>query len=233
MFGPKRRDAAFFDGLAEQAGLNVRAAVMLEAMFARMARRATRAGEPYRLTGGGAGTEHDDVDLVALASDIKAIERDGDRLKHDAMKRVRANWITPLDREDIRVLSNGMDDVLNRIDAVAERIVLYRIDVATEEAVELARLLVSSCEALMVAVRSLPTLKSKKASEILERCAEVNRIETAADAMHRRALGLLFGAGNDPLLVMQWRDVYDGLEEATDSCEDVADVVEGVVLEYA
>ena len=61
----------------------------------------------------------------------------------------------------------------------------------------------------------------------------MNRIETAADAMHRRALGLLFGAGNDPMLVMQWRDVYDGLEEATDSCEDVADVVEGVVLEYA
>ena len=103
-----------------------------------MARRATRAGEPYRLTGDSAPTEQDD-DMVALASDIKALERDGDRLKHDAMKRVRANWITPLDREDIRVLSNGMEEVLNRIDAVAERIVLYRIDVATEEAVERSR----------------------------------------------------------------------------------------------
>jgi uncharacterized protein Yka (UPF0111/DUF47 family) len=232
MFGPKRRDAAFFDGLARQAALNVRAAGLLQTMFARMALPSASVSHPYRTTVDGHRTQLDDA-LVALASDIKALERDGDRLKHDAMKRLRANWITPLDREDLRGLMHGMDDVLDRIDAVAERVVVYRVTVATHEALELAQLLVSSCDALLVAVGSLPTLKSKKASEILERCAEVNRIETAADAVHRRALGLLFVSGNDPLLVMKWRDIYDGLEAATDACEDVADVAEGIVLEYA
>ena len=76
-------------------------------------------------------------------------------------------------------------------------------------------------------------LKSMKATEILERCTEVNRIETAADAVHRRALSQLFVAGNDALLVMKWRDIYDGLEAATDVIEAVANVIEGVVLEYA
>lgn len=232
MFGPKRRDAAFFDGLTRQAVLNVRAAGLLQTIFARIALASAGATQPYRSTDDAAATERDDA-VVALASDIKALERDGDRLKHDAMKRLRANWITPLDREDIRGLVHGMDDVLDRIDAVAERIVVYRVGVATPEAMELTQLLVSSCDALVVAVRSLPTLKSKKASETLECCAEVSRIETTADAVHRRALGLLFVAGNDPLLVMKWRDIYDRLEAATDACADVADVAEGIVLEYA
>jgi len=232
MFGPGRRDAAFFDGLSRQAALNVHAADVLLAMFTRMAPRSPGAAHPYRSEDDRGHAELDDG-LVALASDIKTVERDGDRLKHEAMKRIRANWMTPLDREDLRGLVHGMDDVLDRIDAVAERIVIYRVDVVTEEALELARLLVTSCAALMVAVRSLPTLKAKQAAEILERCAEVNRLETAADAVHRRAMGLLFLAGNDPLLVMKWRDLYDGLEAATDACEDVADIAEGVVLEYA
>jgi predicted phosphate transport protein (TIGR00153 family) len=232
MFGPKRKDAAFFDGLARQAALNVRAAGLLQSMFARMEPASTSSSHPYRTVNGSARTQLDD-EMVVVASDIKAVERDGDRLKHDAMKRVRANWMTPLDREDMRGLVHGMDDVLDRIDAVAERIVVYGVNVVTEEALELARLVVMSCDALLVAMRLLPALKSKNASEILERCAEVNRIETAADGVHRRAMGVLFAAGNDPLLVMKWRDVYDGLEAATDSCEDVADVAEGVVLEYA
>lgn len=232
MFGPKRRDAAFFDGLAQQAALNVRAAGLLQRMFGRMEPIAAGSAHPYRATVGAPRSQLDD-EVVALASEIKAVERDGDRLKHEAMKRVRANWMTPLDREDIRGLVHGMDDVLDRIDAVAERIVVYHVNVATEEALELVQLLVSSCDALSVAVRTLPILKSKKASDILERCAEVNRIETSADAVHRRAMGLLFIAGNDPLLVMKWRDIYDWLEAATDACEDVADVAEGVVLEYA
>ena len=100
MFGPKRKDAIFFDGLVGQAELNVRAAALLQSMFERMEPPAARSSHPYRAAGGSARTRLDD-ELVAIASDIKAVERDGDRLKHDAMKRVRANWMTPLDREDI------------------------------------------------------------------------------------------------------------------------------------
>lgn len=232
MFAPARKDAAFFDGLSRQAALNVRAADVLVAMVTRMRPAAAGTAHPYRTPDDRDRTEVDEA-LVALASDIKAVERDGDRLKHEAMKRVRANWMTPLDREDIRGLVHGLDDVLDRIDAVAERLVIYRVSVVTDEAIELVRLLSTSCAALMVAVRSLPTLKAKQVREILERCAEVNRVETAADAVHRRAMGQLFLSGNDPLVVMKWRDLYDGLEAATDACESVADIAEGVVLEYA
>jgi len=96
---------------------------------------------------------------------------------------------------------------------------------------ELATLLVESCNVLAKAVALLGTMS--RASELLELCVEVNRLENAADSVHRRAMADLFKAGNDPLMVMKWRDILDGLESATDRCEDVANVLEGVVLEYA
>jgi len=233
VLGGKRKDALFFDGLREQAALNVRTAKMLETMLVRMNPPVEVAAHPYRLPREDDARRACDDETIALATAIDEAEREGDRIKHAAMKRLRESWITPFDREDIRGLVHGMDDVLDRIEAVADRIILFHICVAPPEALELARILIASCDALASAVGGLPSVSSKKATEILERCAEVNRLETKADVVHRRAMAELFVPGNDPLVVMKWRDLYDGLEAATDSCEDVADIAEGVVLEYA
>jgi uncharacterized protein Yka (UPF0111/DUF47 family) len=99
------------------------------------------------------------------------------------------------------------------------------------EAKELADLLVGCCEAMLRAAELLPNLKQSK--ELLDICVKIGELENDADVVYRRAIAALFKPGNDPLEVMKWRDVYDALETATDRCADVANVIEGVVLEYA
>jgi len=230
MFGSgKKRDAAFFDAFSRHAQRSVEAARMLVEMMGRLEVGNGGAAQAYRVTDEGDGP----VDELArqLYVKIKDAETSADSITHETIKRLHETWITPFDRDDIHSLITRMDDVLDLIEAAAERIVLYRVVVAPPEAVELATLLVESCSVLAKAVALLGTMS--RASELLELCVEVNRLENAADSVHRRAMADLFKAGNDPLMVMKWRDILDGLESATDRCEDVANVLEGVVLEYA
>ena len=98
--------------------------------------------------------------------------------------------------------------------------------------IEMARLLVKACEDVHRAMMALPKL-SQNSKTLLDFCIEINRLENEADAIYRREIANLFKAGNDPLLVLKWRDILDNMEEATDRCEDVANIVEGIVLEYA
>jgi predicted phosphate transport protein (TIGR00153 family) len=230
MFGSgKKRDAAFFDAFSRHAQRSVEAARMLVEMMGRLEVGNGGAAEAYR-----APEEADTpVDEVArqLYVKIKDAETSADSITHETIKRLHENWITPFDRDDIHSLITRMDDVLDLIEAAAERIILYHVVVAPPEAVELSTLLVESCNTLAKAVGLLNTMS--RAPELLELCVEVNRLENAADSVHRRAMADLFKPGNDPLMVMKWRDILDGLESATDRCEDVANVLEGVVLEYA
>jgi predicted phosphate transport protein (TIGR00153 family) len=230
MFGSgKKRDAAFFDAFSRHAQRSVEAARMLVEMMGRLEVGNGGAAEAYR-----APEEADaPVDEVArqLYVKIKDAETSADSITHETIKRLHENWITPFDRDDIHSLITRMDDVLDLIEAAAERIILYHVVVAPPEAVELSTLLVESCNVLAKAVALLGTMS--RAPELLELCVEVNRLENAADSVHRRAMADLFKPGNDPLMVMKWRDILDGLESATDRCEDVANVLEGVVLEYA
>lgn len=233
MFGAKK-DAAFFDAFTEHAAKSVEAAKLLIEMFKRLGRLDLPgdAAGPYRsATGDGPAPVGIDDELQRLADQIKAAEHAGDTITHETVKRLRENWITPLDRNDIHELISRMDDVLDLIDAVAERVVLFRVRLAAPEAGELAGLLLSACEVLCRAIALLKTMA--RAPEILELCVEVNRLENAADTVYRRALADLFQPGNDPLTVMKWRDIFDSLESAADRCEDVANIIEGVVLEYA
>jgi len=230
MFGSgKKRDAPFFDAFSRHAQRSVEAARMLVEMMGRLEVGNGGAAEAYRAADEGDAP----VDELArqLYVKIKDAETSADSITHETIKRLHETWITPFDRDDIHSLITRMDDVLDLIEAAAERIILYRVVVAPPEAVELATLLVESCNVLAKAVALLGTMS--RASELLELCVEVNRLENAADSVHRRAMADLFKAGNDPLMVMKWRDILDGLESATDRCEDVANVLEGVVLEYA
>jgi predicted phosphate transport protein (TIGR00153 family) len=229
MFGSKKKDAAFFSAFSDHASKSVEASKMLMEMFKALRVSDDAAKTMYRPDTAPPGEVAKTT--IDLAGKIKQAETAGDTITHQTVKRLHENWITPLDRDDIHGLITRMDDVLDFIEAVSERIILFKVTVAPHDAIELTEILVRSCEALTKAVALLPTMS--KAPEILSLCVEVNRLENEADQVYRRAIAELFTAGNDPLMVMKWRDIFDGLESATDRCEDVANIVEGVVLEYA
>jgi predicted phosphate transport protein (TIGR00153 family) len=232
MFGSKKKDAAFFDAFSRHAAKSVEASHMLvEMMELLQVGNGGAAKNVYRLSNAPSAGPELEEPAKQLYVKIKRAETEADSITHDTIKRLHENWITPFDRDDIHSLISRMDDVLDLIEAAAERIVLFQVAVAPPEAMELSKLLVLSCEALGRAIALLSTMA--RAPEILELCVEVNRLENAADSVHRRAMADLFKAGNDPLMVMKWRDILDGLESATDRCEDVANILEGVVLEYA
>jgi predicted phosphate transport protein (TIGR00153 family) len=201
------RDAYFFDALADHAQKSVTASKLLVEMLDRL------------------------DDAPAIATKITNLEHEGDKITHGCLAALHQTWITPLDREEIHALITRLDDVLDCIEAVSERIVLFEIRSATTESRELAEALVGSCMAMSEATRSLRDLKDR--DKLLELCVQINQHENAADAVYRVALAALFKQGNDPLVVMKWRDIYDQLENASDRCEDVANIIEGVVLEHA
>ena len=209
MFGsPKHRDDVFFGAFSEHAAKSVDAAKMLLEML-----------------------EHPDR-REQIALKIAEQESAGDLLTHDTVKRLHETWITPLDRFDIHGLISRLDDVLDYVEAVSERLVLFEIDKVRPGAVDLGRVLLKSCEDMARAMALLPKLAGN-GKRLLEICVEINRLENEADAIYRREIADLFRTGNDPILVLKWRDILDYMETATDRCEDVANIVEGVVLEYA
>jgi predicted phosphate transport protein (TIGR00153 family) len=214
MFGPKNTGRAFFEAFSAHAAKTVEAAHLLVELV-------------QGLAGGNEAVERG----RALYARIKAAESAADSITHETIRRLHETWITPFDRNDIHSLITRMDDVLDMIEAAAERVVLFQVTDSPPEAAALTHLLARACEALAKAVALLDTMR--RATELLELCVEVNVLENEADALHRRAIADLFSTGNDPLRVMKWRDILDNLESATDRCEDVANILEGVVLEYA
>jgi hypothetical protein len=166
------------------------------------------------------------------AKRIKEVEHEADVITHHTVEMLHKTFITPFDRNDIHRLISRMDDILDDVEAAAERLWLYEVTEATPEAKDLARILRLSTEQLQVAVNGMRDLK-KKADSILKSCVEINRLENEGDAILRQALAQLFKVQKDPLLVIKWKEIYENIELATDRCEDVANVIEGVVLENA
>lgn len=162
---------------------------------------------------------------------IKTIEHEGDTITHECIEELHRTFITPIDRDSIHRLITRMDDILDFIESVAERVNLYEIDAPTDEFRQLGRVLHASVEQVGKAVRGLRNMRN--AREILAECVEINRLENEADALLRMAVGRLFRSSTDPLTVMKWKELYEVIEEATDRCEDVANLVEGIVLEHA
>jgi len=171
------------------------------------------------------------TDVVEKAKRIKAIEHEGDTITHECIEKLHTTFITPIDRDDIHRLITKMDDILDLTEAVSQRLSIYEIDTIHDEAKQLAKTLVFGAERMAKAVRGLRDLKS--APSILAECIEINRIENEADTILRNAVGKLFRTEKDPLTVMKWKELYEALETATDKAEDVANIVEGIVLENA
>jgi predicted phosphate transport protein (TIGR00153 family) len=175
-------------------------------------------------------TLRDPRDLDLSARQMKGIEEEGDGIVHNVMEKLHGTFITPLDREDIHDLISALDDVLDFIEAATDRFSLYRANTMRAGAVELAEIIsrqAAEIQQMMRLLRRLPR------NEILQHCVEINRLENAADGTLRKALEELFGSQPEAIQVIQWRELYDLLESATDKAEDVADVVEGIVLKNA
>ena len=174
----------------------------------------------------------DFTDVPRKCQAIKDVEHRGDDITHRAFARLHTQFITPFDRSEIHRLLSRIDDVLDLADAAAERLGLYDVDSVLPEARELTAVFVAQVERMEVAVKGLRDMK-KNPDAILEACKEMNVLENQADTLTRRTMAKLFKRGNDPLTVMKWKEIVDLIEEATDRAEDVANVIEGVVLEHA
>jgi predicted phosphate transport protein (TIGR00153 family) len=173
----------------------------------------------------------DFTDVKKKVELIKNVEHEGDEHTHHAFQRLHKQFITPFDRAEIHRLLSRIDDVLDLTDAAAERILFYELPTSTPDAQELAGILVEATTKMQVAVQALRHIK--KPDQILEACKEINFLENQADTVLRAALGKLFKTEKDPLMVIKWKEIYDLIESATDRCEDVANVIEGVVLEHS
>jgi predicted phosphate transport protein (TIGR00153 family) len=174
----------------------------------------------------------DFTDVARKCQAIKDVEHRGDDITHRAFSRLHTQFITPFDRSEIHRLLSRIDDVLDLADAASERLGLYDIDTVLPEARELCGVLVAQVEKMEVAVKGLREIK-KNPDAVLDACREMNVLENQADSLTRRTMAKLFKRGNDPLTVIKWKEIVDLLEAATDRAEDVANVIEGVVLEHA
>ncbi|MCK5426722.1 MAG: DUF47 domain-containing protein [Thermodesulfovibrionia bacterium] len=164
------------------------------------------------------------------AKQIYDAEQEGDMLTHEVIRELNKTFLTPVDREDIHALISRIDDVLDLIWAAVDRMILFKITSSTPEAVELSKILLSTTE---IIEKSVTTLKKKKYTYVHEYCIEINRLENAADRVFRTALAKLFNEVTDPIFVIKWKEVYEHLEEALDNCEDVANILESIVLKHA
>jgi hypothetical protein len=160
---------------------------------------------------------------------IKDVEHKADQLTHDIIKKLNKSFVTPLDREDIYALSAALDDILDLIDASAQRIVMYNVENTTPEAKELAFLILKSSQTIDKAV----ALLGGKHEPIAEYCVEVNALENEADRVCREAISRLFDEERDPIQLIKWKEIYETLERATDKCEDAANILESVVVKNA
>ena len=169
-----------------------------------------------------------DPPLWDKADEIKEVEHRCDSLTHSIIQRLNQTFVTPLDREDIHALARSLDDVMDAIDAAASRIRIYKLDKVRFGGRELAKIITTSAFQVRAAMQ---TLEQKK-GVVVDHAIEINRLENEADRCHQEAVMRLFDEEHDPILVMKWKEALDFLEEATDRCEDVANVLEGVVVKY-
>ena len=156
---------------------------------------------------------------------LKEVEHQGDLVAHELFERLNRTFITPLDREDIHGLASGLDDVLDAVEAIASRIVLFKITNSTPQARQLTHIVAASGAQIEQAVGHLKDFKGLMSFTI-----EINRLENEADSLSRQAVADLFDGSHDFLDVIRWKEIYGRLENATDQCEDVANVIEAIVL---
>lgn len=171
------------------------------------------------------------ANIAAKCRRISDIEHETDMITHRCVEALHKTFITPIDRDSIHRLITRMDDIMDFVEAAAERIELYELTVMTADVRDLADVLHRATMQVEAAMRGLRHLKDVQAT--LKLCIDINRLENEADAILRRSVARLFKEEKDPIMVIKWKEVYENLEDASDRCEDVANLIEGVILEHA
>ncbi len=171
------------------------------------------------------------ADMPACAQRVKKFEHEADTVTHRCHEALHTTFITPIERDSIFQLIGVLDDIIDNIDAASERIVLYELQVMRPEVGQMAQVLIQCMKQISIAVSALRSMKN--ASLILQACVAINSLENDMDALLRLALARIFKEEKDPLTVIKWKEIFESLEEASDRCEDAAQIIEGVVLEQA
>ena len=204
MFRLIPREEAFFDMFRKAAHNMIEGSRLLKEMM-----------EDYR-------------DPVEQARRIKEVEHVGDGITHDIIRKLNQTFITPIDREDIYGLASALDDVLDLVEAVSDRFVVYKVQKPTEPAIKLAGILYQSSVAVAAGVDRL----GKRLAEVQEWCIQINTLENEADRIMRDAVSGLFENEMDPITVIKLKEIYENFEEGTDRCEDVANILERIALTH-
>jgi hypothetical protein len=198
------REERFFDLFAEDAANVVAAARRLEAML----------------------RVYDNIDQ--RAKELFAMEHHGDELSHAIGRRLNTTFVTPFDREDIHALISGLDDILDLIEEIADTFILYRIDAPTPPAIEQASIIVRQTEMLHEALSKLRSF-----SDLERYWIEIHRLENEGDRIARAAVASLFSDKVKATDLVKWKDIYALLESCVDKCEDVANIIERIVVKHA
>ncbi len=168
-----------------------------------------------------------DPPLMGKAHEIKEVEHKCDFLTHELIQRLNKTFVTPIDREDIHNMARSLDDVMDAIDDAASLIPTYRIVKVRNGARELAALVLLQAEQLQPALGAL-----EKRSGVMDYAVEINRLENEADRIYQRSIGELFDEETDPIMVIKWKEIFGMLEHATDAAEDVANLLENIVVKH-
>ncbi len=196
------REEKFFDLLEEQVNHSVEASRLLQE-----------------------GVRSDPASMARIAGEIKQIEHAADRVTHQLFTRLNQTFVTPLDPEDLHNLGSALDNVVDYIEDAAFRLSAYRVDPVPSGVAELTDTIHACCLRLQSAVGKLKTNQN-----MLEDCIEINRLENVADELVRRLVMKLFNEENDAIVLLKHKEIYEVLESATDMCEDVADVLQTIVV---
>ena len=167
-------------------------------------------------------------DESGLAREILLAEQEGDRITHELVQRLNSTFVTPIDGEDIYGLATQLDDIVDYIEETADFMVLYQIEAPMEQAIEMADVLVKSCEQLAAALEHLRGFK-----DLEQYWIEIHRLENDGDRLYRDAVASLFANGIDPMVVIRWKDLFRVLERAVDATETAAHILEGIVIKNA
>jgi predicted phosphate transport protein (TIGR00153 family) len=161
---------------------------------------------------------------------IKNLEHEGDTLAHEIVDMLNRTFITPIDREDIYSLANTLDDIIDMINSMSNRIRLYKLDANEEYMVQFADTINQSAQALANAVKHMHD--TKRARRVLDHCIEVNRLENVGDQIREKAISHLFETEKDPIMVIKWKEIYEVAEGTLDICEHVAKVIEAILVKH-
>jgi predicted phosphate transport protein (TIGR00153 family) len=198
------RDEQFFDLFNQLAGHLKTAAALLDELFA----------NPERTT--------------ELVKAIKDVEHQADILTLSINTRIDKSFITPIDREDIHLLASRLDDVIDRLDGTARRVVMLHINEVREPARRMAHVIVQAADHIATAVIAI-----KRPAQVSAQAAEIKKLEEEGDAIYHEAVGALFAGAPDPLEVIRWKEVYETLEIAIDQCMGVANALQSISIKNA